>query len=469
MSNNISNITFVKFSKLYNWSVQYLIEDTFSFKQDFPFVPIGKFLKRNKTNVEILNGIQYKRVTIKTNNGGVYLRDIQIGDKIGTKNQFLIKEGQFLLSKIDARNGAFGVVTSDVDGAIITGNFWTFDVDYTQINPHYLTLITTTPEFIKFCENSSTGTTNRHYLQENLFLAVEIPLPPLDDEDAKEKKVSNEITQKKLVDAYYQKIIDAENAKIKAKETEKEIEKYLLKELGVENILNSHGINGLTFINFKNLDRWDVLSLQSQSLNIKSIYNTVKLSSLITCFNYDIDRKSLRFETYKYPNEEFYYLGMENVERDTGKLIDLPIVKGSQIKSQTLKVPKDFIIYGKLRPYLNKYWHNTSDFSDIVCSSEFFVFNIDESKIDKSYFLDVLSSSIVQRQISDKYSGVRMPRISSSDFYNLEIPLPSDKNLQQIISNNIRKLRLQASDYNDVSNNLVKEALVDFEKTIFKN
>ncbi len=276
----MSNITFVKFSKLYNWSVQYLIEDTFSFSQNFPFVPISKFLKRNKTNVEIQNDIKYKRVTIKTNNGGVYLRDVQIGERIGTKKQFLIRDGQFLLSKIDARNGAFGVVTPDLDGAIITGNFWAFDVDYSQINPHYLTLLTTTPEFIKFSEKSSAGTTNRHYLQENLFLAVEIPLPPLNDEDAKKKNVSNKITQEKIVNAYFQKIADAKKAKLKARVIEKSIKEYLFKELGIGEIDYQKSILGLSFIRFKNLTKWSVNDVSKKSLLYSTIYPNKKLKDM---------------------------------------------------------------------------------------------------------------------------------------------------------------------------------------------
>jgi type I restriction enzyme S subunit len=279
-NNKMSNITFVKFSKLYNWSVQYLIEDTFSFSQNFPFVPISKFLKRNKTNVEIQNDIKYKRVTIKTNNGGVYLRDVQIGERIGTKKQFLIRDGQFLLSKIDARNGAFGVVTPDLDGAIITGNFWAFDVDYSQINPHYLTLLTTTPEFIKFSEKSSAGTTNRHYLQENLFLAVEIPLPPLNDEDAKKKNVSNKITQEKIVNAYFQKIADAKKAKLKARVIEKSIKEYLFKELGIGEIDYQKSILGLSFIRFKNLTKWSVNDVSKKSLLYSTIYPNKKLKDM---------------------------------------------------------------------------------------------------------------------------------------------------------------------------------------------
>lgn len=143
-------LDFVKFNELSNWSVAHLLQNHFNYNKDFELVKIGSFLKRNKTQIIVDDNTTYKRVTIKLYNNGVFLRDTEIGKNIGTKKQFSIKEGQFLLSKIDARNGAFGVVNNEVDGAIITGNFWTFDVDYTKINPNFLSLITTTKQYMIF-------------------------------------------------------------------------------------------------------------------------------------------------------------------------------------------------------------------------------------------------------------------------------------------------------------------------------
>jgi restriction endonuclease S subunit len=211
MSKIESFLKFIEFKDIDNWSVSHILESTFSYNEKYPLVKIGEFLKRNKTIINIEDNKEYKRVTIKINNGGVFLRDIKKGSEIGTKKQYLIKKGQFLLSKIDARNGAFGVVPDEVDNAIITGNFWTFDVDYNKINPYFLSLITTTKEFIKFCANASNGTTNRHYLQEDAFLNVKIPLPSLEK-------------QKKVLENYNAKIELAKAQEQEAKKIEESIE-----------------------------------------------------------------------------------------------------------------------------------------------------------------------------------------------------------------------------------------------------
>ena len=251
MTNN-KYISTVPFSGLYNWSVQYLNDSKISFNKKYPMMRIGEFLKRNKTAVTIEDDKTYKRATIKVRNGGIFLRDEEIGSKIGTKNQFLITKGQFLLSKIDARNGAFGVVPEELEGGIITGNFWTFDVNYNIINPHYLALLTTTEAFIQFCEQASNGTTNRHYLQEPLFLNIKVPVPSLDE-------------QNKLVKEYNKQLSLARNLGEKARQEELDIHAYILSKLGVK--LPNHKLSQkaknrelISFVNYKDVDRWDMWS-----------------------------------------------------------------------------------------------------------------------------------------------------------------------------------------------------------------
>jgi len=85
----------------------------------------------------------------------------------------------WFLKKIDARNGAFGLLADECDNAIITGNFWAFDADHARLSSAFFDYLRKTPLFVEFCVRASEGTTNRRYLQEGKFLAQEIPLPPL--------------------------------------------------------------------------------------------------------------------------------------------------------------------------------------------------------------------------------------------------------------------------------------------------
>ena len=141
------------------------------------FNTIGSFLNRIKDSVEIQENIEYKRVTIKTNHKGVKLRNKALGSTIGTKKQFKIKSGDFILSKIDARYGAFGIIPENLNDAIITGNFWTYEVNTKLVDIEWFFYFTHSSEFIRICKESSTGTTHRKYLNEKIFLQHKIYLP----------------------------------------------------------------------------------------------------------------------------------------------------------------------------------------------------------------------------------------------------------------------------------------------------
>jgi len=448
------HLNFTELIELDNWSTYSLLGKNLIYTKRFAFVRIGQFLIRNKEQVLIQDDILYKRPTIRINGIGISLRDIVKGNNIGTKNQFRIHKGQFLLSKIDARNGAFGVVPKELEDGIITGNFWTFDVDYNLINPHYLTLLTRTKKFQILCQTASVGTTNRNYLQEKLFLNFKIPLPTLNE-------------QNEIVNSYNQKLKGIKEFQERGDKLNEDIEKYLLEELGVEMNINKSGNTRLQLIQYKETNRWDTLFLLGKLPTLKSKYTVTSFSDIIKFFNKDNDFKSIRIDSSKYPNEEYRFIGMEHIEKETGRLLDMQIVKGKEIKSQTIRVPANFIVYGKLRPYLNKYWINKTEFDNIICSSEFFVFDIDD-KINKLFFKYVLSSKVIQEQIADKTSGARMPRINEAIFFDLKFPLPP-RDIQDKIASKIDLMKNEIESAKVKATNLLTEAEQEFEKAIFNN
>ena len=411
---------------------------------------IGSFLTRRKESIVIQDGIIYKRVTVSTKGGNITIRDEKDGKMIGTKKQFVIHEGQFLLSKIDARNGAYGVVPAIAEGAIITGNFWTYDVDYKRINPQFLTLVTKTQQFLDFAEKSSNGTTNRHYLQENAFLNQQIPLPSIGEQEEILETYNKKIKQADVLLRQADDIIKGKNAYLK------NVLKFHYKKNERKGLLN--------FLHFVDVRRWDVPFYSSQS-KVESMYDTTTLGNCLELYMIDNNNHSLRMKTYNTPKKQFHYIGMENVEKDTGILNSFQIVDGKSIRSQTVRIPKGFMIYGKLRPYLNKYWENSEEFDDIVCSSEFLCF-LPKKELNKSFFKFILSSYIIQEQIADSMTGARMPRIDEKIFKNIVVPIPP-RSIQDSISIHLIKKEEEASRLKYESKELKKSATKIFLTEIF--
>jgi len=137
---------------------------------------IGDFLKRIKRPIKLIDDQEYKLVTIKMNHNGVVLREHKKGALIKS-NMYEVKKGDFILSGIDARNGAFGIVPPEIDGAIVTNDFWYFEIDENIISKRLFLELTATTWFDEICKRGSDGTTQRIRLQKNKFFNQSVMLP----------------------------------------------------------------------------------------------------------------------------------------------------------------------------------------------------------------------------------------------------------------------------------------------------
>ncbi len=148
-------------------------------ENQLPRKPLSALLNRVKIESEVLPEQEYKQITVKLYGKGVVLRKKLLGSEIKTRPQFIASTGQLIMSRIDARNGAFGLVPSDLDGALVTQDFPLFQINESEIIPEFLALLLRSQQFIEVCRHSSKGTTNRKRLKEDLFLQSVVPVPSL--------------------------------------------------------------------------------------------------------------------------------------------------------------------------------------------------------------------------------------------------------------------------------------------------
>ena len=141
---------------------------------------IGDILTRYKEAETVKDEVTYKQVTIGTNYKGVRLRGTKKGIEIGTKNQWLVKAGQFILSRIDARNSAFGIIPDDLEGALVTNDFMAYEVNEDEVDRDFFNVFLQSPQFLEACIKASRGNTNRKRVQEEFFLNYEVNLPDID-------------------------------------------------------------------------------------------------------------------------------------------------------------------------------------------------------------------------------------------------------------------------------------------------
>ena len=198
-----SNMIYTKIvnrSDLSSWSVKSIFDTTsINYNPLYKKVRIGNVVSLNKDIICVEPNIEYTRLTVKLFNKGIQERDTVMGALIGTKRQTRVKGGQFIISKIDGKSAAFGIVDSSLEGAIVTPDFLVYDIDTTQILPEYLELVLTYDANLNQFSNSSSGTTGRRRLSQKVFENTLIALPSIDEQrNLLAKILENRETQKSL-------------------------------------------------------------------------------------------------------------------------------------------------------------------------------------------------------------------------------------------------------------------------------
>lgn len=443
-------LKFVQFRDTNNWSLSHLLKSDFIFNKEYKIISLDKVLRKADIEwVHIEDNNKYPILGVRSQGQGVYLNRVALGKELTMKKYQKSKVNHLFYCKVRTVKGQWGIVYPEFENTYGSSNMQYLSIDLTKILPEYLELLLKIKPLTDNWDKNAIGADGRHFNLSTL-LKLKIPLP------------SSLNIQINIVKAYQDKLDLSILQEEQAEEKEKEIEKYLYKELGIK-ISTKDNQKLLDFVNFKNIERWDSIYLLDGN-NIQSKYNLIPISNIINTFLKDLDNNSLRIDSKKYPTKDFKYIGMENIEKETGKLLQFQDVKGIDIRSTTVKLPKNFFLYGKLRPYLNKYYLNQHDEDNIIISSEFFVFSV--KGINEQYFKYILSSSFIQNQIENHMKGARMPRIGEDTFKNLKIPLPSLE-IQDEIVKYIDTLKDDIKDLKEQSIKNKSLALEEFEKEIF--
>lgn len=117
------------------------------------------------------------------------------------------------------------------------------------------------------------------------------------------------------------------------------------------------------------------------------------------------------------PSESNVKIGLENIESQTGRYIP----SNSEFEGNGVAFKESDIVYGKLRPYLQKVWKAEFEGNAV---GDFFVFRAKED-CDAEYTKYVMLSSAFTEVADGSTCGAKMPRVSSQFILNLEYYLPT--------------------------------------------
>ena len=121
------------------------------------------------------------------------------------------------------------------------------------------------------------------------------------------------------------------------------------------------------------------------------------------------------------------YVGLEHIESHTARFIGTS--EAQTVKSSTFRFSEEHILYGRLRPYLNKAL--APDFEG-HCSTEIFPLK-PSPELSREYLLFWLLADETCDRINATCTGARMPRAQMNDVLGFEIPVPPLAEQQRIV------------------------------------
>jgi len=447
MSKVSSFLKFISFDELDYWDVKrYVLVDI---RSKYPLIKLSKLITERSDKVKLFEYPEKEFGILGVNNKvGLFDAYIEKGENINQPYK-KVYNGDLAYNPYRINVGSIGLKTKLHKNDYISPAYVVFSCNE-KLNPNFLYKIFKTQTFNKIINDNTTGSV-RQNLKFDTLSNIKIPLPSLQQ-------------QEEILKKYNDKIELAKQHEQEAKEIEESIEEYLFEELGIEKTEAKKEKNGLQFVEFKNIDRWDVeynskLSFISNRLSCK--YDLYKFGDLIKSYQYGLSEKA-SIENIGIP-----MLRMNNILN--GDLI----VDNLKYIQETLKV-EDFILdYNDLlfnRTNSKELVGKTAIFDKLekyTFASYLIRVKINFEKANIKYINYLFNSSLLQFQkdlVSRQTSG--QANINAQEMKMFLFPLPP-LNIQEKIANEITKRKEKIKQLKIEAQKNRDKAIKEFEREIF--
>lgn len=149
----------------------------------YPLVPLGEVLTLTRDEVSVELDQTYRTAGIYSFGRGLLVRPPIAGTDTKYATLFRLHDGQFVLSRLKAWEGAVAVVPPEFDGFVVSQEYPTFNINRDRAEPAYLGWLCRWDRFWEALLTRSKGVgARRDRVHPDRLLAVEIPLPSLEEQ-----------------------------------------------------------------------------------------------------------------------------------------------------------------------------------------------------------------------------------------------------------------------------------------------
>jgi len=152
----------------------------------WPSVKLGELLEQIDRMERVDPDASYQLVGVRLEGNGPFIRETVAGTETSAARLNQVRAGDFIYSRLFAWRGAFGLITEAMDGCFVSNEFPIFRADQRRLELGYLARWFQLPSVWRKVEENCTGSTptTRNRFKEQFFFDLEIPLPPLTEQQA---------------------------------------------------------------------------------------------------------------------------------------------------------------------------------------------------------------------------------------------------------------------------------------------
>jgi type I restriction enzyme, S subunit len=125
------------------------------------------------------------------------------------------------------------------------------------------------------------------------------------------------------------------------------------------------------------------------------------------------------------------FVGLQHVESNTGKRIGQDYLRAEELTGRKFNFSPGEVVYGYLRPYLNKVW--IAD-CEGICSVDQYVLQPKANVVETRYLAHFMRSNTFLRQAIELTHNLLLPRLRTALLESIPIPLPSLEEQRRIVA-----------------------------------
>lgn len=333
---------------------------------------------------------------------------------------FAAYPGDLAFSKIDARNGAVGLIPVGIPKAVVTSEYPVLIPDPARLRPAYLNYLLRAEHFKADLQRQASGTSGRKRVTSEGFLSLIVPVPSLAEQDA-------------LVAAYAVALDCAGKLETQAQAIEDFALRAFEAALGVAPAQPLP--NRPVFVaRFKDVERWShdgILRAAAQPHTASTSWPMILLGTAGKV-SYGLQKcPANRPGTHARP-----YLRVANVQR---RILDLREIK--QINVPDDEMPKlqlqdgDVLLCeGNSADLVGRGAIWRSEIADCVHQNHVLRVRLDRTKLLPEFLLAVINSGYGQAYFRSKAKRTtNLASINSKEVAGLPVPLPPISNQQDLL------------------------------------